>query len=265
MPLGQHVILRLADNRVIAPTPRERRTVASAVLEKGRAFDLLAFGLADTHPHLLIPGSREEAGELARRVEISLIRRLHLDVGFAEPYFKPILDGSHRYRAFTYVLEQNPHHGLEWDPLHEASNLPDLLGMRKLGAYTAANVRRFLPRITRGRLLDCMGLAELEPADGPLEHLVWAAAAAAGLESLEGKRPQIMEAKRAMVALVGNRLSLEELATLLRLSTRSIQRLRSSTVEPELACAIRLQLGLIQHRAAAVQRLTRPFEAARQV
>jgi hypothetical protein len=82
--------------------------LASIILGQGRAHDLLAFGLADTHPHLLTPKSREEAGELVRRVEISLVKRLRLEVGFATPYFKPILDGAHLYRAFTYVLEQNP-------------------------------------------------------------------------------------------------------------------------------------------------------------
>jgi hypothetical protein len=259
MPLGQHICLRLADNRVIAPTPHERRVVASVVLEQGRAFDLLAFGLADTHPHLLTPRSREEAGELARRVEISLVRRLHLEVGFAEPYFKPILDGSHLNRAFTYVLEQNPHHGLEWDPLHEASNLPDLLGMREIGAYTAVNVRRHLPRVTRARLLGCLGLSALDPADGPPAQWVWAAVAAAGLVSLEGKAPRAIAAKQAIVALAGKQLSTAELGAMLGVSTRAIQRLRSSAADPRIVQAVRLQLGLIRHRGEAIQRLRLPF------
>ena len=187
MALGQHIVVRLADSRVIAPAAVERRRVARSVLELCRGHELLAFGLADTHLHLLVACDREAAGQLARRVEISLAQRLCLDVRFVPAYFKSVDDGRHLYRAFTYVLEQSTHHGLEWDPLHEASNLPDLLGLRVLGAYTAVAVRRRLPRIKRPDLLACMGLDELQPMDGPLEHAVGATLAAAGLPDLSGK------------------------------------------------------------------------------
>lgn len=259
MTLGYHLCLKLDDNRVIAPTPAERRVVASTILEHGERFDLLAFGLADTHPHLLAPRPREDAGELARRVEISLVKRLKLDVGFARPYFKPVVDGSHLNRAFIYILEQNAHHGLEWDPLHEASNLPDLLGLRDLGRYTAANVRRHLPRMTRSRLLDCLRLNELEPQSEPLEHLPLAAMAALGLPDLVGQRTRVVSARQAIIQLAGTRLKSRELAQWLDLSMREVQRLRTHLPNADLQQAIRLQLGLIGLRCEALRRHELPF------
>lgn len=58
---------------------------------------------------------RDEAGQLARRLEISLAQKLSLEVRFVPAHFKAVDDGRH-LRAFIYVLEQNAHHGLEWDP-----------------------------------------------------------------------------------------------------------------------------------------------------
>jgi hypothetical protein len=261
MALGQHLVFRLADNRVIAPSPEERRQVARALLELARQAELLAFGLADTHLHLLAGCAREAAGQLARRVEISLVQRLSLEVGFVPAYLKPVDEGNHLYRAFTYVLEQTTHHGLSWDPLHEASNLPDLLGMRLLGAYTAATVRRRLPRITRQDLLSRMGIGELQPVDGPAELVTRAALAAAGLPSLNGKFPEAVEARRAVVQLLRD-LPLAQRAVLLGVADRTVRDLRRRPADPRLVQAIRLQLGLMQQRAQALQTQLLPFEKA---
>jgi hypothetical protein len=262
MALGQHIVFRLADNRVIAPSPEERRQVARAVLELAREDELLAFGLADTHLHLLAACLREAGGQLARRLEISLVQQLSLEVGFVPAYLKSVDDGSHLYRAFSYVLEQSTHHGLAWDPLHEASNLPDLLGMRLLGAYTAATVRRRLPRITRQDLLSCMGISELQPCDGPAELVPLAALAAAGLSNLAGKRPEAVAARRAVAQLVGDCLPPVQLAGLLGLTERAVRHLRRQPMDPRLLQAIRLQLGLMRHRAQALRTRELPFDRA---
>jgi hypothetical protein len=103
MSIGQHIVLRLADHRVIAPDPAARRQVARSVLGIGRGQGLLSFRLADTHLHLLAACDRDEAGQLARRVEISLAQKLSLDVSFVPAYFKAVDDGRHLYRAFLYV------------------------------------------------------------------------------------------------------------------------------------------------------------------
>jgi hypothetical protein len=259
MPLAQHLCLRLVDNRVIAPTPHQRRVVARVVLEQGRRHGLLAFGLADTHLHLLATCSRPAAGQLARRVELGLTHRLRVEVGFAAAYIKPVSDGAHLRNTFIYVLEQCAHHGLPWDPLHEASNLPDLLGLRPLGAYTAANVRRALPRVTRETLLACMRLIDLQPADGPLEHLVVAVVAVTGVEALAGRSTAQATARHLAVCVAGHARPAPSIAALLGVSTRTIHALRGQPADPRLLQAVRLQLGLIQHRAAALERRELPF------
>jgi hypothetical protein len=59
-------------------------------------------------------------------------------------------------------LTQIKRHGVtHLDPLLEATNLPDLLGLRSVGRYTAANVRRVLPRIQRGQLLEMLDLVQV--------------------------------------------------------------------------------------------------------
>ena len=68
-PLGYHVMTRLQDGRVIAPTARERRILACTVLEKAQDHRLLAFSGADTHLHLEAAEDQQTTNELARRVE----------------------------------------------------------------------------------------------------------------------------------------------------------------------------------------------------
>jgi hypothetical protein len=279
MALGQHIVFRLADSRVIAPSPVERRLVARVVLELARHDELLSFGLADTHLHLLAACDRQQAGRLARRVESSLVQRLRLDVGFGPPYFEEVKDNRHLYHAFTYVLEQSTHHGLQWDPLHEACNLPDLLGLRVLGTYTVVAVRRRLPRIRREDLLACMGIEELQTVDGPPENevpprvlgrprswhginLVTATVAATGLPTLEGRSPEIVNARRALVHVAGRGLAAPSLAALLGVSDRTVHELRRQPADPQRVSAIRLQLGLMQQRAEALLRCERPFTQA---
>jgi hypothetical protein len=259
--LAQHICLRLNDNRVIAPSPCERRSAARAVLEQFAQATLLAFGLADTHLHLLAACARALAGELARRLEISLGRRLSLAIGFAPAYFKEVSDGSHLGRAFSYVLEQTAHHGLEWDPLHEASNLPDLLGLRPLGSYTATNVRQLLPRVTRDTLLGCLRLAALEPADEPLDRLELAVAAATGLSTLAGAGREALAARQALVQVAGHRLSARALAQRLGVCERTVYELRRRPPSARLVQAVRLQLGLIQLREDALIGTGLPFLA----
>ena len=76
-------MLCLREDRVIAVDLAARRTLARTVLKAGRSRGLLAFRAADTHLHLQVACGRPEAGELARRLEIALVRALRLAVGFA--------------------------------------------------------------------------------------------------------------------------------------------------------------------------------------
>jgi hypothetical protein len=50
MPIGQHVTLRLADDRVIAPETADRRRLAGVIAKAARPFRLLAFSAAGAPP-----------------------------------------------------------------------------------------------------------------------------------------------------------------------------------------------------------------------
>ena len=258
MTLGHHICLRLSNDAVIAATPEDRRTLARVVLEKCREADLLAFGQADNQLHIAAACDRGLGGKLAHAVEVSLQRRLTLDVPFAPAFIKPIADARHRYSTFRYVLRQQAHHQLDADPLREASNLPDLLGLRALGGYTRANVRRLLPRIRRADLLELLGVPDLAPSVSPLDRVVAATLAAAALPVLTGCGTEVQAARRALVEVVGGRIAAAALASWIGVSERTLFRLKAGGCDEELVRAVRLQLNLLNQLPAA----TAPLDAA---
>ncbi len=249
-PLAQHLMLRLRDDRVLVPSVRSRRVLATTVLRLAREVRLLAFRAADTHLHLAVACGRREAGELARRLEIGLQQRLGLEVGFAPAHLEPIQRQRHLRNTFTYVLRQEQRHGLASDPYHEASNLPDLLALRILGTWTAAHVRALLPRVGRADLLGFFGDPDLEDETVSLDLLPEAAAAAAGLTELSGRSAEVVAARRAAVQAAGLRLTARELAALLGIGERTVKRLRAQPAPEELAEAVELQLRLRRPAAA---------------
>jgi hypothetical protein len=247
-------MMRLANDAAIASTPEQRRVLSRVVLEKARPANLLAFGQADTHLHAETASDRSDAGEAARAIEISLRRQLAIEAPFARAQLKPIESAQHLYATFRYVLRQPERHGIEADPRREDSNLPDLLGLRRIGSYTRANVRRWLPRVTREELLARLGVTDLNPVDAEhsLDQLIEAALAATALPSLDSIRPEAVAARRAVVALAGDRWRAAALAPRLHVDVRTIARLRESSVDPALLDAIRRQLRLSQQLPASV-------------
>jgi len=214
------------------------------ILDQGRTARLLNFSIPDTHAHINAACGVAASYELARRVELSLGRRLRLPVGFERARIKPILDLWHQNNLFTYVFNQYRHHGLDWDPTFEATNLPDLLGLRLIGAYTIDNVRGALPRVRRQQLLTWFGCDRIPPADGPVEQLLDAAAAAAALPSLCGSSRDVIAARRAALEIAAGQRQQNELTELLQISRSSLHRLRQRPANQRLVEAIRLQLGL---------------------
>lgn len=242
--VGHHIFIRRCDDRVIAPTTREQRILARTVLGKGREFGLIAFSMADTHLHMENLGKREESVELARRVEISLGYSLDGAPRFVKAGLEEIMDQYHLINTFTYILKQDRRHGLSLDPLRDASNLPDLLGMRIVGQYTAARVRQHLPRIGRVKLLECLGVPSLMPAEGPLEDLVPAAAAAIGRSGLTGCSADVVAARRAVIEIAGRELGCTKLSRLLSVHRCSVFRIMARPVDCKLVTAVRLQVAL---------------------
>ena len=155
--IAQHLMLRLADDRVLTPTTAASRAFARAVLDIGEAGGLLAFRAADTHAHVVLLGDRDAAGQIGRRLEVRLRWALDLPVPFSPLHIRSIASQAHLHNAFRYVLAQDLRHGTGHDPLHEASALPDLLGLRPRGTFLAAEVRAHLPRVQRADLLALLG------------------------------------------------------------------------------------------------------------
>ena len=245
--LGTH--LRLTPRSAqLGVTVRARRLIARAVLRLGRTFGLLAFGTADNHFHARLLCGVRNAIECGRRLALSFGKQLGLVDGFEPAFAKPISDLRHAYTSFDYVHRQDERHDLEPDPGAEGTSLPDLLGLRPLGAYLVTNVRRYLPRVQRWQLLQRLGVAEFEACDGPLEMVPEAARAASALTTLAGKGADAMDARRAAVEVIGDRLTQRQTSSLLDISKSALHRLRERAVDNRLVSAIRLQLGLRARR-----------------
>lgn len=240
-PLGFHITLRLEGDRNLAPTDAHRRIFARTVLSVARPFVVLTFRWADTHGHLEMLGSREEAGELARRVQVALQHALRPGVPFQPAHFTAMLTLGHVKSTFGYILGQRAHHGLVIDPFDDGSNAPDLIGARTIGVGTAAHVRRHLTRIKREHILEMIGRS-VDPDRQivtSLNHLDDAAAAAVGLVALD-HGAGATAARIASIHLAGD----ADVALVLGRSDRTIRRLRKRTVDPAVARAVRQQLAM---------------------
>jgi len=245
-PIGYHIRIRLQDNRVILQSDEQRRVLSRVVLHQGRLDGLLAFSLPDTHLHLEALCDQRAANRLSHRIETSLKQRLNLPIGFVTYPHEPIRDQRHLSNTLHYVLTQHERHGLEVLSFLEATNLPDLLGLRLIGRYTQDNEMRCLPRIRPATLVEWVGLKGLLPANGPLTALKEATLSATALSNLDARSQPVLEARRAMVEVVGDRLRIADLARHLGVTERTVYRLRHRPANHDLVRAIRLQLGMRQ-------------------
>lgn len=260
--LGYHIRMSLADGRVITTCSSAQRLLARTVLGAGRDSCLLSFRSADTHLHLAAGCSRARAGQLVRVISSSLRRRLELPVGFTHPHFQPIRDQRHLDSSFWYDLRQDERHEIDIDPLAEASNLPDLLGLRLIGRYTVGNVSRLLPRVRPEALAHRLGVSIEDLLRGPIsprsmEQLADAAAASVAVPVLQGRDADVAEARRAAVHLLDGRLPRVHLARLLGTTSRHVRRMRVQPANPLLVEAIARQLRLrtaMNERARSVRR-----------
>ena len=243
MALGQHVIIRLRDDQVIAPDSTTRRRLARAVYHKmGRS--LLAFGCADNHLHLEVALDRAQAGEAIRRLEICLSLSLALPVSFAPAHFKAITDQRHLYAAFRYVLKQARRHRLDGDRFFDGSTLIDLIGLRAIKTPVRQTVLALLPRIRRDELLALLPAPDLDARNPPLDQLAEAAMAAAALGRIDGRSLSEIETRRAALAVAERQGgSTSDVARLLGVSRRAMTRTRSLPLNEPLALAIHRQLN----------------------
>ncbi|MDY0001647.1 MAG: hypothetical protein RBU30_10160 [Polyangia bacterium] len=249
--LGYHLCIRLADGSAIARDAPERRTLAEVVLDKGVKTDLHCFALPDTHLHMSALCDKVQPGELCRRVGISLKRQLRTQAGFQMYPPIPIQDQRHLEQLTRYILTQHQRHQVHADPFREATNLPDLLGLRAIGGeYTLANLRRLLPRLSREHLLEWLGAPGLRPDLAPLapeglwRSLAEAACRAACLPDLSGSGARAVAARRAVLEIAGGRLPKCKLGELLGIAPRTVHWLGRQAPDPALVRATMLQLAL---------------------
>jgi len=241
-PLGFHLVFRLEDDRVFAPSPASRRRLARVLSRLTGAFGLLAWRAADTHVHLVGLVTEAEVVELARRLRISLAQTLHPGVPLLLSRPVPLRDQWHASEAFTYVLRQDRHHGLGSDPLQEGSSVLDLLGMRMLSPMLPGRVREHLPRVGRGDLLAHLGVAALDEAVH-VQHLVDAACAAFALPDLTGRDADTVAARTASVHAAKG-MPTAVLAATLCVTSPGIRKMAARTASPRAIRAIRLQMAL---------------------
>lgn len=235
-------MMRLRRDAVIAPSPEHRRAVARVFHRKGRAFGLLAFSAADTHLHSLVCCGRENAGEFARRVEISLHHHIPLHTGFSPAHLVPVRDQHHLERTFHYIHDQQRRHGLRNDPLHDGSSLADLLGLRVGFPGLGGRVEEHLPRLTQQSLWSHLELGTAETRPIRLENLL-----AAGLSATGGRsnhKQDLALARAAVIQAVGAEVPIRELMKELQCGKSTIARLRNHPVSPDLPSAVRTQLKL---------------------
>jgi len=234
--------MRLSDDTVIAPSPAARRTVSRCFLRKGERANLLAFATADTHLHAVVVCSRSEAGEFARILEITLQANLPLSSRFAAAYFKPITNQRHLENAFWYVLRQHEHHGISCDPRHDGSCLPDLIGLRMGGGFLRRNVKEHLPRLNDSHFMPLLKAPRSNWKEA-LHFRLMEAAHSAVMGDPRSRR-DLHLARLGAVHAAGSLLSREQLAQMLSISPRSVDRLRARTVHPFLVEAVRRQLSI---------------------
>ena len=240
--LGHHVTLRLVEDRVLTPGRPARLAVTRWILRSGERFGLVGFAIVDTHLHAVLLGSRARSGRFAQALATCTHRAAQPDLPFAPAHHKPIRTVWHLQNCFQYVLEQHEHHGLEHDPLREATLLPDLLGLRTAAPWSPRRLRDQLPRLRADELRAALPFDRA--ATPTLDHLPEAAAAAIGHPDLVSRTPAVVDARRAAVQLGRQLFPTRQVRDILCLPTRSATRLATTPAPPALLRAVRLQLAL---------------------
>ena len=241
--MAGHAVCHLADRRVIASDVLSLRHVARGVFKVGRPFELLAWRLVDNHLHALVMGGGATVTEFGRRVEISLSKRLKPGVRFAHVHVEPVRSQRHLANTFHYIFRQEKKHGTSLDPLFEASNLPDLLGMRVTGRWTVPHVRANLPRVSREELEAHLPVgASTSIADPSL--LADSAAAAVCIDKLVSRFPAAADARAAVAHVPPEVCPPGTAPGHLSMHPRSLKRLRQTPPDERVCEAVRRQLHL---------------------
>ncbi len=230
------------------PFPRDRATVRRLVRVVVRVVgaELLAFHISDTHIHVLVLAQRARAGRLAQALGLALAAAL--DQPLPPAAITPIQDADHLRAAFEYVVCNDEKHGVVPGPWREHTNLPDLLGARRVAASTIGAVRDHLPRVAGAHLRKLAGWHDLPPLvvtpDLVREHLAEAAAAAVGHTGTLSRHADIRSVIGAACLIAREaELSADTTAAILGIGVSTAFRARSADNGSLLSvAALRLQL-----------------------
>lgn len=244
MTLAHFVRMRTFEDQNTVDSPAARRVLARTVLERWPRLGLLAFRGHGPRLDLLVTCGETEAAKSARLTEMTLVKRLRLRGGFSRARVEPVRDQWHMTSLFRLILKG------PGDPFHEASNLPDLLGLRLLGCETAWHVRGQLPRIKREELLGYLGVPELRDDQIFIDWLVDSTTAAAALPNLRGQYRETVAALRAMLHVARSVIAPPQLALVSGRSATTVRRLLAREADPMLMRAIRLQSHLRSYKGA---------------
>ncbi len=244
-----HTTMRADDDRVIAATTSELRRAARSLAERDPELGLLAFGGGGNHFHTVLMALGLTVAEYARRASTSMNLALRPGTAFARYRAREIDSQSYLMNAILYTWRQDDRHERALDPYREATNLPDLLGLRFIAEFTIPRLRRALPRLGRDDLLQHMPNGHLLDESSPLalRHIAVlpdAAAATLALPSLRGNRAEAVLARAAAVQIARRSLNTQQTCDLLQVSTRSCRNLATRTVPLSLTRAVEGQARL---------------------
>jgi hypothetical protein len=247
----------LDGDRPLARSLAARRIAARSVLEIGRDLELLGFGLADTHVHVLTAALPDVAAELARRIKIGLQRALDLGAPFHPTRVRTIEDAWHLHRAIPYVVGQPTRHAPGIDPDLEGTSLPELLGLRVVdGGRLARAVFALAPRLDRVALEAMLGVGTPVPFEPDWSLLSDAAAAAFAVPHLASRADLAVRARRAAIHAAAH-LSNGEIAALLDVGVSCVKEGKRAVTSPIEVEAVRAQLHVRSARARCEHLATR--------
>lgn len=248
-----HVTLSSTHRKTLFPLEHMLRA-AVLVIDRVVGDVVLLFCVTDNHVHvwMLVAGDRVRyIGGLLRR---SLRRVTEVPIDVVD--CRPVATRGHELNMVDYLLGQLGHHGIDaFPPRWAGCCYQDLIGARRLDGFRP-RIRQYLPRLHRADLDRVVGiepdsLGEAAPADvrraGP-EAVVDAAARALAVgPELLGRPRRVTTARRAACHVATEaRIRQIDIAQALALPPRTVRRLVSEPVAPELLSATRLQIAIAQ-------------------
>jgi hypothetical protein len=228
------------------------RQLAKAVLDLSRGYALLAFRLVGAELHVLVACSEQRAERLGCRLSAHFAppeRRGQPPLfGWADAITSREALQDAFYRLMKPALGGSQGHDTE----HEASNLPDLVGLRVNGDYTRLNVRSLLPDVHAPELFAFLEMPGISP---PERFTIWeelpaAASAAFAISDVHAPQPDARRARTAAVHTARRHLPVARVSQLMRLRRRTVRRRQRTPVDRDALRAVSMPLTLRRIRRA---------------